>query len=62
MAAEDLGSIFLPFRRGHSRKPGSGLGLAIARQAMEVQGGRIEAESREGEGCHFWLTLPKVVQ
>ncbi|MDF2696413.1 MAG: histidine kinase [Labilithrix sp.] len=56
---EDLRTIFEPFRRGHSLKPGTGLGLAIARRAVEAQGGKIQAESGEGGGCHFWLTFPK---
>jgi signal transduction histidine kinase len=59
ISAEELRTIFEPFRRGHSGKSGSGLGLAIARRAVLAQGGTIQAESNETEGCHFWFTLPR---
>lgn len=59
ISADELRSIFEPFRRGSSRKPGTGLGLAIARRALEAQGGTVDAESGAGHGCHFWITLPK---
>ncbi len=37
---------------------GTGLGLAIAREVAEAHGGRIEVESRVGEGSTFSLVLP----
>ena len=37
---------------------GTGLGLAIAREVAEAHGGRIEVESRVGEGSIFSLVLP----
>jgi signal transduction histidine kinase len=43
--------------RGRDRG-GAGLGLAIARQLVELHGGRIWAESVEGEGATFTFTLP----
>lgn len=59
MSAEEIGTIFEPFKRAHSGKKGTGLGLAIARRSIEAQGGRIGADSNGERGCHFWLTLPK---
>jgi signal transduction histidine kinase len=58
ISADDLEKIFEPYHRGSSEKPGTGLGLAIARQAISLQGGQIGAESKDGRGCHFWVTVP----
>jgi signal transduction histidine kinase len=58
LSEEQLAMIFEPFKRAHSSKPGTGLGLSITRQAIEAQGGTIQAESTGG-GCHFWFSLPK---
>jgi two-component system OmpR family sensor kinase/two-component system sensor histidine kinase BaeS len=37
---------------------GAGLGLSIARQAVELHGGRLWAESELGAGSTFYFTLP----
>lgn len=54
-----LQSIFEMFLRLHDRTiPGTGIGLAICHRVVERFGGRIWAESREGEGSTFYFTLP----
>ena len=59
LAPADRQRIFEPFQRaadGGAR--GAGLGLAIARGFAESNGGRVWAESREGQGSTFVLALP----
>ena len=48
--------IFLPFFTTKDR--GVGLGLALVHKIILSHGGRIEAESREGQGTKFTVTLP----
>jgi signal transduction histidine kinase/CheY-like chemotaxis protein len=37
---------------------GTGLGLAISRELVELMGGRLECDSRPGEGSRFWFEIP----
>ncbi len=57
--SEDLPRIFERFYKvDRARgKSGTGLGLAIARHVVEAHGGRIWAESVEGQGATFHFTL-----
>jgi two-component system sensor histidine kinase SenX3 len=60
--ARDLDRIFERFYRvdqGRSRQTGgTGLGLSIVRHVAANHQGRVEVESREGEGSTFRLILP----
>jgi two-component system, OmpR family, sensor histidine kinase KdpD len=51
--------IFQKFYRGPRTRPGGiGLGLSIARQLVEVNGGEIVAQNRQGGGAAFSIRLP----
>ena len=41
------------------RKSGTGLGLILCRDLAELHGGRIELDSKEGEGAQFSVWLPR---
>ena len=60
IAVTELERIFEAFQRGsrHGEVRGAGLGLAIARGFAEANGGRVWAESRQGQGTSFVLALP----
>ncbi|MDP6461163.1 MAG: ATP-binding protein, partial [Gemmatimonadota bacterium] len=52
--------IFAPFQRLHARTEceGTGMGLAICRRIVTWHDGRIWAESEEGGGARFVVSLP----
>ena len=56
IAPEEREAIFRPFVTQDGA--GTGLGLAIARELAHALGGRIDLESRPGEGSRFELVLP----
>ncbi|MBW8876260.1 MAG: response regulator [Acidobacteria bacterium] len=59
--ADQLERVFERFYQveatARRRWPGAGIGLALARQLVEMHGGTITAESAEGKGACFTLTL-----
>jgi PAS domain S-box-containing protein len=53
--------LFQVFQRFHSRQAeGEGMGLAIAHRIVERHGGKIWAESQEGQGTAFHFSLPAI--
>ncbi len=59
--ADQLEVIFSPFQQvNRLDRRGLGLGLHIARTLINAHGGKIWAESVEGQGSSFHVTLPRV--
>jgi two-component system sensor histidine kinase PilS (NtrC family) len=56
---KNLDKIFLPFFT--TKKRGSGLGLAAVHRIVDLHGGWIKVESREGQGTRFGVCLPRTV-
>jgi two-component system phosphate regulon sensor histidine kinase PhoR len=58
--ADDLPRIFERFYKTDRARSGggTGLGLAISRHIIEAHGGKIWAESIEGQGSTFYFTIP----
>jgi signal transduction histidine kinase len=59
---EDMPRLFETFHRAGNvgNISGTGLGLAIVKRAVELHGGKIEVESKVGEGTRFSVRLPRV--
>jgi signal transduction histidine kinase len=55
-----LPRLFSAFQRLHGNvAPGEGIGLALVRRVVERHGGRVWAESTEGVGTTFYVSLPE---
>ncbi|HBA53531.1 MAG TPA: hypothetical protein DCZ04_03495 [Syntrophorhabdus aromaticivorans] len=55
---EDLDRIFEPFFTTKDRGEGTGLGLSLCKKLIEANHGRIEVESKAGEGAIFKIMIP----
>lgn len=61
IAADMQPHIFERFSQGQevqAKFGGNGLGLAISKQLVELMGGKINFQSKHGQGAHFWFYLP----
>jgi PAS domain S-box-containing protein len=54
--------LFSAFHRGHNvaGRPGTGLGLVIVKRCVDLHGGKINVESKFGEGTSVTVMLPIV--
>jgi len=62
ISVSEQARIFNRFTRGtgaHRRYRGGGLGLAIVKAIAEAHGGRVELESRLGQGSKFTIVIPR---
>ena len=60
ISAANMNQLFQPFQRFKHKGDiieGSGIGLSLSRRLLEFMGGAITAESREGKGSEFTITL-----
>jgi signal transduction histidine kinase len=65
IAEQDLPRLFQDFEQiesGPAKKyAGTGLGLALVKKLAERQGGRVEVESKVGQGSRFSAVLPRTL-
>lgn len=58
---EHLDKIFEMFHRGIDQNTGSGLGLFIVKETVEKLKGKIDVQSKPGDGTKFIVKIPNLV-
>ncbi len=58
ISSENMRKLFTPFFTTKGKGKGVGLGLAVAYGIVQRHQGRIEVQSKEGEGTTFTIYLP----
>jgi signal transduction histidine kinase/Tfp pilus assembly protein PilF len=53
-----IGKIFQPFFTTKPAGQGTGLGLSLSHDIIKAHGGKLKAETKEGEGTSFVISLP----
>jgi PAS domain S-box-containing protein len=66
IAATDFDKLFVEFQQldatSAKRYQGTGLGLALTKKLATAHGGRVEVQSKPGEGSTFSAILPRVMK
>lgn len=58
ISRENIDKLFTPFFTTKGKEKGVGLGLAVAHGIIQRHQGKIEVQSKEGEGTTFTIYLP----
>lgn len=58
IAAEYIDNLFADYYKIPGSKEGTGLGLYGVKKIIELHDGSVGVESKEGQGCRFYFTLP----
>jgi two-component system NtrC family sensor kinase len=58
ISSENIKKIFEPFFSTKDSGDGTGLGLSISYRIVQNHGGRIDVQSKPGEGTEFTVFLP----
>lgn len=58
ISEDDLAHVKEKFYKGNSTRRGTGIGLAVSEEIVNLHGGILNIESKEGEGTSVFIILP----